>query len=182
MQTSICSLGKEKITICSALLLEVMAIHNDIFVEDIVLLRQDKERVLALNLPYKLEIKELALELPVFTQRHTRPKDFVPRVVDKSIIPAPPIRQALSKPALTPSQMARQEQESQEKITDPSKINTECYTAPMTISTMTHLMTKVRIALGWKCMWIAYSIRSPFNPFFFSFRLHHEVDAILLLL
>jgi hypothetical protein len=36
MQTAICSLEKDKITICAALLLEVMAIHNNIFVEDVV--------------------------------------------------------------------------------------------------------------------------------------------------
>ena len=153
MQTSICSLEKDKTTICSALLLEVMAIHNDIFVEDILQLRQDKEKVLALDLPYKLEIKESALDLPVFTQRRTRPKDFVPHVVDKSIIPAPPpTRRAPSKPGLTPSQMAKQERASRQNITDPSQIETERYTAPMTISTMTHMMVKVRLALGWKCM------------------------------
>ena len=44
-----------------------MAIHNNIFVEDILQLRQNKEKILTLKLPYKLKIKESALNLPVFT-------------------------------------------------------------------------------------------------------------------
>ena len=113
MQMSICSLKKDKTTICSALLLEVMAIHNNIFVEDILQLRQNKEKILTLELPYKLKIKESALNLPVFTQHRTWPKDFVPCVVNESIVPAPPpTRWALSKPGLTPSQMVKQKQAS----------------------------------------------------------------------
>ena len=153
MQTSIRTLNKDKITICAALLLEVMAIHNDIFVEDIVALRKDKEKVHALNLPYILGIKEHALELPVFTQRRTRPEGFIPRVVDESIIPvASSSRSAPSKPASTPSTMAKHKRATRKTVTDPSEMEAEVYTAPMTVSTMSHITRKVRDALGWKCM------------------------------
>jgi hypothetical protein len=85
-----------------------MAIHHDIFVEDIVELRQDKEKVLALDLPYKINIKEHALKLPVFTQRRTWPQGFVPCVVDKSIIPVASSSLAVPlKPTLTLSPMAK---------------------------------------------------------------------------
>jgi hypothetical protein len=163
MQTSIRSLDKNKITICASLLLEVMAIHNDIFVQDIVALRQDKEKVLALDLPYKLDLKEHALELPVFTQRRTRPEGFVPRIVDESIVPvaSQSTSAARSKPTLTPAQMAKEERANRQAVTDPSKIETERYIAPMTISTMTHMMTKVKKALGWRCTWTTPS--SLFN-------------------
>jgi len=151
MQTSIRSLEKDKIPICAELLLEAMAIHNDIFVQDIVALRQDKEKVLTLNLPYKLDLKDHALELPVFTQRRGRAEDFVTPVVDESIIPiAKPAPH--SKSSLTASQLAKKERANRKTLANPADINAERYTAPMTISTMTHMMKKVAIALGWKCM------------------------------
>jgi hypothetical protein len=151
MQTSIRSLGKNKITICAALLLEAMAIHNDIFVQDIVALRQDKDKVSALDLPYRLDIKEHALDLPVFTQRRTRPKGFAPRVVDESIVPVASSSKAVIPPVSTPSQKAKTKRASQQRITDPSEIEVERYTAPMTVSTMSHIVRKVKTALGWKC-------------------------------
>jgi len=70
-----------------ALLLEAMGIHNDIFTKDIIALRQDKEKVIALKLPYLIKIKEHVLKLPVFTQHHTWVKIFIPHVVNESIIP-----------------------------------------------------------------------------------------------
>ena len=153
MQTSVCSLDKEKTIICAALLLEVMAIHNNIFVEDIVQLRQDKAKVLALDLPHKLNIKESALEFPIFTQRRARQKDFVPVVIDKSIVPAASTTPAPSKPTLTQSQRAQLDCQNRVVITDPSQIETERYSAPMTISTMTYIIAKIRALLGWKCTW-----------------------------
>ena len=151
MQTSIRSLDKDKLTVCAGLLLEVMAIHNDIFVEDLVALRGDKARVLALPLPYRLHIKEHARHLPVFTQRRTRGKNFVPHVVDESIVPVASSSRVPSTPPSTPSQRAKGKRASQGQLTDPSGIGIERYTAPMTVSTMSHIIRKIRMALGWQC-------------------------------
>jgi hypothetical protein len=123
MQASLRSLGKDKITICAEMLLEVMGIHNEIFVQDIVALRKDKEKVLALDLPYKLDIKEHALELPVFTQHRSRPQGFVPHVVDESIVPvASQSSSAPSKPVLTSSAMAKNKRATRKILTNPSEI------------------------------------------------------------
>jgi len=150
MQTSLRTLNKEKITICATLLLQAMGIHNDIFDEDMVALGQDKQKVLALDLPYLIKIKEHALELPVFTQRRTRGKA---RVVDESIIPVassssapPPL-----KPTLSPSVAAKKKRATQPRVTDASEIETELYTAPMSVSTMAHFIRKIKEALDWQC-------------------------------
>jgi hypothetical protein len=103
--------------ICAELLLEAMAIYNDIFIEDIVELRQDKEKVFAHNLPYKINIKEHALELPTFTQPCTQPQGFVPHVVNESVIPVASSSSAAAplEPTLTLLQMAKIDKQTNNK-------------------------------------------------------------------
>jgi len=134
------TLDRDHIVLCPTLMLEAMAIKDDIFVEDLLLLNSDASHVP--YFPYKLTMKPGAGDKPIFTQRRYHDKDFVAGTTE-----------FLGRtPGERPAQPSKKRKAGKRAKAGPA----EYFIGPMTTSSATHIASKVGLSLGW----LGFSFRS----------------------